>query len=162
MLIKLCTNISFSIGGILIPHTDQGHSDYYTLLKINLKNDLVLEICCRDVCPSLKLQQEGNGEEICVYKPWEVVLFVLTIGSHSVLLFSLYHNNQVSTTDLKMEPWPKLFIHCLSPAGVWLVPWIGNKQNRQAKPSRPWGDWMTKFAQVCADHGVEAPAGHRC
>ena len=45
LLIKLCTNISFSIRGILILHTDQGHSDYYTLLKINFKNALVLEMC---------------------------------------------------------------------------------------------------------------------
>lgn len=48
LLIKLCTNISFSIRGILILHTDQGHSDYYTLLKINLKNGLVLVMCSRD------------------------------------------------------------------------------------------------------------------
>ena len=58
LLIKLCTNISLSIRGILILLTDQGHSDYYTLLKINLKSGLILEMCCRDVCPSLKLQQE--------------------------------------------------------------------------------------------------------
>lgn len=67
LLIKLCTNISFSIRGILIRHTDQGHSDYYTLLKINFKNGLVLEVFCRDVCPSLKLQQtkKKKGKKSC-------------------------------------------------------------------------------------------------
>lgn len=60
LLIRLCTNISFSTRGILILHTDQGHSDYYTLLKINFKNGLVLEMCCRGVCPNLKLQQQKD------------------------------------------------------------------------------------------------------
>lgn len=104
MLIKLCTNISFSIRGILILHTDQGHSDYYTLLKINFKNGLVLEMCCRNVCPSLKLQQEKNEKKICVLfgqnNPGKIVPFVVTIGSQCFCLFSLCHDHQVITTDL--------------------------------------------------------------
>lgn len=58
LLIKLRTNISFSIRAILIPHTDQGHSDYYTLLKINSGNGLVPDVRCGDEPPSLEPQQE--------------------------------------------------------------------------------------------------------
>lgn len=58
LLIKLRANISFSIRAILIPHTDQGHSDYYTLLKINSGNGPVPDMCYGDERPSLKPQQE--------------------------------------------------------------------------------------------------------
>lgn len=106
LLIKLRTNISLPIRGILILHTDQGHSDYYTLLKINFKNGLVLEMCCRDVCPSLKLQQGKNEKEICTLygqnKPWKSIPFVLTVGSCCFWLCSLYQDGSVTTTDLKI------------------------------------------------------------
>ena len=163
LLIKLCTNISFSIRGILIRHTDQGHSDYYTLLKINFKNGLVLEVCCRDVCPSLKLQKKkvkrkavhctgkiNPGKLFRSFWQWVVTVFGYSLFTvmTKLLQLTLRHSNGKNFSSITHPS-----------VGFWvcfIFPWARKSGTDRAMPTH-WTRWECLQRSMWIHHGAKSP-----